>query len=63
MLDRKELLFLANGSVNCHGRDFPRYSALSFDDHEGPIAVKANETSEFLYIHLPRFQAKRAGLS
>lgn len=62
-LDRKELLFLAKGSVNCHGRDFPRHSALSFDDHEGPIAVKANETSEFLYIHLPRFQAKRAGLS
>jgi hypothetical protein len=63
MLDRKELLFLATGSMNCRAQDYPRHSAVAFDEHEGPVAVKANETCEFLYIHLPQFGAKRVGLS
>ena len=63
LLDRKELLFLARGSVSCKGQDFPKHSAFAFEAHEGPISVKANEASEFLVIHLPKFSAKRVGLS
>jgi hypothetical protein len=57
------LLFLAKGSVNCNGQDFPKHSAFEFDAHEGPVAIKANEPVEFLTIHLPKFSVKRAGLS
>jgi hypothetical protein len=63
LLDVKELLFLAKGSVICNGQDFPKHSAFEFDAQEGPVAIKAKEPVEFLTIHLPKFSARRVGLS
>lgn len=53
--DSIELLFLSKGAVSLNGRDYGPNSAFEFLAHEGPIAIKARETSEFLCIVLPRF--------
>jgi hypothetical protein len=63
MVDTTELLFLAKGSVTCRERTFPVHSAFSFEESEGPIPVVANETVEFLCIHLPKFKKAAAGAS
>ena len=63
MLDRKELLFLVKGLVACNGQNYGKHSAMSFDADEGPVAIKAVEPAEFLYIRLPRFRSRPANLS
>jgi hypothetical protein len=53
--DSIELLFLSKGAVSLNGRDYGPRTAFEFRAHEGPLAIKAKETSEFLCIVLPRF--------
>ncbi len=62
MQDTTELLFLSRGAVTCRHKSFPRHSAFSFDKDEGPIPILATEPSEFLVIHLPKFESARLSL-
>jgi hypothetical protein len=50
-----ELLFLSKGVVSLNGRDYGPNTGFEFLANEGPIPIKAKETSEFLCIVLPRF--------
>ena len=53
--DSIELLFLSKGTVSLNDRDYGPNSAFEFLANEGPIPIKAKETSELLCIVLPRF--------
>lgn len=53
--DTKELLFLIKGKVEVRGKAYGPHTAFGLEAHEGPVPLKALETSEFFRIHLPKF--------
>ncbi len=50
-----ELLFLSRGAVSVAGREYGERTAFEFQANEGPVPIKAQATSEFLSIVLPKF--------
>ena len=50
-----ELLFLAKGVVAVGDKSYGERSAFEFAKNEGPVALKAEQPSEFLRIVLPQF--------
>jgi hypothetical protein len=50
-----EILFLTKGVVSLDGRQYGPRTAFEFMANEGPVAIKAVESSEFLCMVLPKF--------
>jgi hypothetical protein len=49
-----ELLFLTKGKVEANGRGYGPHTAFEFRANEGPISLRALESSEFLCVVLPQ---------
>lgn len=48
-------LFLVEGRLSHAGKSYGRHAAFGFEANEQPINLKAEEASELLWVHLPRF--------
>jgi hypothetical protein len=50
-----EVLFMTKGQVRLGDRRYGQHSAFEFQPHEGPIALRAEEPTEFLRIVMHQF--------
>lgn len=53
--DSIEALFLVEGNLTLNGTQYGRHSAFEFLPGEGPISLKANESTQLLRIIMPKF--------
>ncbi len=50
-----EILFQTKGRVVVDNVSYDRHSAFEFEPHEGPVAIRAVEPSEFISMVLHKF--------